>query len=208
MVKKFDASEYGNSSSKSNTILIDEKWQTLHCSACSNWLHLEATYLDCSIDGVYVQFNDLPTLICANCSRHYLPYQTKLAIKEFLRQAKEKNVLTVNVKRKKKKDARRFEYRNSIRFIYDSWDYDFIPGLQRPWNDGYLTPVFFNKKILLKYLNDPKYCVTYATDTFGSIYRGQTHLIAFGINRNGRVITWLGDLDRLPRKEAAISPFI
>lgn len=45
----------------------------------------------------------------------------------------------------------RFNY-CQVPFSYDSRDYYYFPGLYRASGDGYLTPVFFNKEVLLKYI--------------------------------------------------------
>jgi hypothetical protein len=55
--------------------------------------------------------------------------------------------------------------------------------------------------VLLKYINEPEYDVILGCDSYGSIYKGRSHMIAFGINRNRRIITWLKDLDKLDMKE-------
>jgi hypothetical protein len=85
-------------------------------------------------------------------------------------------------------------------FLYDSDDYHYIPGLERPFNQGFLTPVFFNKKVLLKYETSPSYRVTYASTTYGTIYADEFY-IAFGINKHGKVVMWLGDIGTLPEQE-------
>lgn len=56
-------------------------------------------------------------------------------------------------------------------FIYDSDDYKYIPGLKRPWDEGFLTPVFFNREVLLKYDSSPIYRLSFASTTYGEIRR-------------------------------------
>ncbi|MGB7077828.1 MAG: hypothetical protein WBD53_11625, partial [Xanthobacteraceae bacterium] len=68
------------------------------------------------------------------------------------------------------------------------------------WNRGFLTPVFFNKAVLLKYDALPNYEVKFASPTYGTIY-GEDFHVSFGINKNGKVIMWLGDLAELAEPE-------
>lgn len=87
-------------------------------------------------------------------------------------------------------------------FIFDLNDYRKIPGLFRPW-DGerpFLVPVFFEKNVLTRYLYDPAYRCEFCSETYGTIYSNGDY-ISFGINPNGLVIMWLGDIDRLEEKE-------
>lgn len=91
-----------------------------------------------------------------------------------------------------------FESLNTVGFKYDSKDYYFIPGLYRQWNEGYLTPVFFSKELLLYYNSHSDYKVKFAsTSRFHIFNKREETLIrhGFGINRNGKIICWLGDLE-------------
>jgi hypothetical protein len=56
-----------------------------------------------------------------------------------------------------------------VPFLYEAGDYYCIPGLVRDWDDGFLTPVFINKMVLLKYDADPAYQVSFASTTCGNI---------------------------------------
>ena len=95
---------------------------------------------------------------------------------------------------------RRFDY-GQVKFLYDHRDYENIPGLRRPWDDGFLTPVFFNLAVLNKYSQHPDYRLDLFSKTYGSIDRKDEFDISFGINRNRKVIMWLGDVDKLPLNE-------
>lgn len=67
--------------------------------------------------------------------------------------------------------------------------------------DGYLTPVYFNKQVLVRYLYDPRFSCDFASDTYGTVH-GPDFSISFGINSNGSVIVWLGDLmEQVPKRE-------
>lgn len=60
----------------------------------------------------------------------------------------------------------------------------------------FLTPVYFDHNVLVKYLYDPRVSVEFASETYGTIYLPDQYL-AFGINRAGAVIAWHGDLQDL-----------
>jgi len=64
----------------------------------------------------------------------------------------------------------------------------------------YLQPVFFEKEVLVRYLYDSRYRCEFCSETYGMIYfNGDS--IPFGINKNGKIIMWLGDIKNLPPKE-------
>lgn len=93
---------------------------------------------------------------------------------------------------------RRFKHFDHLQFEYDPRDNYLIPGLYREWDDGYLTPVFFDKDLLLYYNNHPDFSVKLTSFSGGEIYcKGEPMFEwGFGINRNGKIFKWLGDLDR------------
>jgi len=65
----------------------------------------------------------------------------------------------------------------------------------------FLTPVYFNKQVLTRYLYDSRFSCEFASETYGTV-NGPDFDISFGINRNGSVIAWLGDLqERIPIRE-------
>ena len=66
---------------------------------------------------------------------------------------------------------------------------------------NFLTPVYFNRQVLTRYLYDSRFSCEFASETYGTVY-GPDFDISFGINKNGSVIAWLGDLqDRIPVRE-------
>lgn len=133
---------------------------SLRCS-CGGRLHLkEMQYKFIREERIYVFENSI-FLECSTCKKHHIP----------------DNVLTIcesivdNVT-SRKSDMVHFDFRviknhicvdkfisTKVAFLYDRDDYYFIPGLIRPWNKGFLTPLFFNLEVLLKYLHHPHYNV-------------------------------------------------
>jgi hypothetical protein len=66
--------------------------------------------------------------------------------------------------------------------------------------DGFLTPVYFNRQVLVRYLYDSRFTCEFASETYGTVH-GDDFYISFGINANGSVLAWLGDLKSLPVRE-------
>lgn len=67
-------------------------------------------------------------------------------------------------------------------------------------DNEFLTPVYFKNTVLVKYLYDPRAFVSWASETYGSIYFSDSNM-AFGINSDNQVFAWLGDLRNLPPVE-------
>lgn len=74
--------------------------------------------------------------------------------------------------------------------------------LFRPWSGmpPFLTPVFFEKEVLIKYFHDSRYICQFHSETYSSIL-SENFSFLFGINPNFKIITWLGDIEELPKRE-------
>lgn len=66
--------------------------------------------------------------------------------------------------------------------------------------EDFLTPVYFENEVLVKYLYSQTIAVEFASETYGTIYWPE-HYMPFGINGGGAVLAWLGDLKELPPAE-------
>ncbi|WP_428505098.1 hypothetical protein [Roseateles sp.] len=176
---------------------VEGTHRNIYCDKCH--AHLELSFFDFEDDvsGVHIRVEGLPQLRCPACQSTFLPDRSRFALIETHRQALDKRSLAVNVVRKK--TSQNFGF-TEVPFLYDSDDYHYIPGLRREFDPGFLTPVFFNKEALLKYDAHPSYRVDFASRTYGTI-RKDDFDIAFGINRNGRLVMWLGDIATLPESE-------
>jgi hypothetical protein len=172
--------------------------QRLYCATCDENLDLVFKDFHDQVSGIDIRITGLPYLRCNACKQDYLPDRSRLVIIEQHRRATEKGVTTVNITRQK--ITKNFGF-TKIPFIYDADDYYYIPGLKRPFDIGFLTPVFFNKEVLLKYDASPTYRVKFASPTYGEIIQGDSFSIPFGINKNRRVVMWLGDIAKLPEAE-------
>lgn len=176
----------------------DGKVQRIYCEKCG--LPMVLTYSDFSelVSGVTVSIQALPYLFCESCDLKYLPDHSRFAIIDLHRRAFQGKLDAISSNRKKVIEDFGF---TKVKFIYDADDYHYIPGLQRDHDSGFLTPVFFNKSVLLKFQNHSDYRVRFASKTYGSIYKGNDFDISFGLNKSGKVIMWLGDIATLDENE-------
>jgi len=124
----------------------------------------------------------------------------KLGLQHLAEMAKRKgtNRVTVDVPKAVASEPS-FAFCKGVPFSYDRVDQQFIPGLAHA-EDGFLTPVFFSKDILTYFYNHPDYAVSFGSDTYGTLYTKGGY-ISFGLNENGRLVMWLGDLDDLDQRD-------
>jgi hypothetical protein len=172
--------------------------QRIYCEKCRNHLDLSFTEFDDEVSGVHITVKGLPVLKCSICNSTFLPDRSRLALIKLHHESIEKGSSCVRVTRKK--TSCNFDLA-TIPFQYDSDDYYYIPGLFRDSDDGFLTPVFFNKEVLIKYDIHPSYRVNFASRTYGQIQQEDDFSISFGINKYGRLVMWLGDIAQLPENE-------
>lgn len=171
--------------------------QRLYCAGCKSNLDLVFKDFHENVSGVDIHIKGLPFLRCEACNEDYLPDHSRFAIIEHHRLACARGDKSVQVTRRKPNEN--FGFTN-VPFLYNSDDYRYFPGLERPFNVGFLTPIFFNKEVLIKYDASPDSHVTFASPTYGEI-SGEGFSISFGINKNGKVLMWLGDIAKLPENE-------
>jgi len=193
----------------------------LNCKSCKGKLHLEYGNKTIKLlSGKEIGLVNVPLLVCSRCNARYAPYMTSYLIEEF-RKSKEKTTEKGNneeeINNTSQDEEQEVEWCNfeklkgdffyekfiaeKVKFLYEKDDYYFIPGLIREWRIGFLTPVFFNIEVLLKYMHHPAYGLDIGADTFGYIYKGDEHYCKFGINENNKVIMWLGDISNLDIEE-------
>lgn len=194
----------------------------LDCNKCGGKLHLTyENHFTKLKNGEKIAFVDVPLLMCSECQKKYIPYLTKEILDTFKQELDDENesldnniteahsTKTCSEEVKKWYDFKKLKslwcndkfIAEKVKFIYDKDDFYFIPGLIRPWKKGFLTPVFFNIEVLLKYIHHPQYGLDIGADTFGYIYKNAEHYISFGINENNKVIMWLGDIINLNVEE-------
>jgi hypothetical protein len=176
----------------------------LKCSNCEEYRFIE-------YEGV--RFEDLeqkkgfgvkiPFFVCKNCGQResILPRDSFLKFRdEMLPSIKDGEFFDMPLKYifTKLDSEKRYKQFDHLEFKYDPRDHYVIPGLYRDWDDGYLTPVFFDKDLLLYYNGHPDYSVKFTSFSSCNIYYKGEGMFewGFGINRYGKLFKWLGDLDR------------
>jgi hypothetical protein len=166
----------------------------LECPKCQDYRSLFFHKVSEDKDGKSVGIN-IPFFKCPNCGKKDClrpeKYFTDI-IEESLKKLNKGEFRTIEFSYEKEK----FNRFKRLDFKYSSEDYYLIPGLYRPDDPGYLCPVFFDKDILLYYNNHPDYSVHLDSFSSGNIYYKNESFLnyGFGINRNGKIFTWLGDL--------------
>lgn len=178
-------------------VVLEDQDSSLHCVKCNNWLNLKMIPYNEISNGLRLEFDSLPSLFCEKCRTSFIPWQARLLIESAEEQCNSRK--SDGKFRSKFNDIKKeFQYCKSVKFDYDWTDYYFLPGLWRAWDEGALTPVFFDKKVLMKYYMDPDYQIDQFSDTYGSLYYKNEFMISFGVNRNGKLFVWLYQLDKLP----------
>jgi len=168
-----------------------------YCETCNGPLDLIFAPFRETVSGIEIDMDGLPTLECPACGWRTLPDRTRFSIMRAHEIASSEGAPIF--KSNRNKIIQDFGF-SDVPFNYDPDDFYYYPGLERPWNKGFLCPVFFNRKVLAKFDADPTYYIRYASPTYGDIF-GEGFSIAFGINRHGHLIMWLGDIAKLPHPE-------
>lgn len=171
------------------------KLQTLHCDKCKDWLKLEFKKFDKKIEGIQIFMPDMPVLVCPSCGEEYeTDWAKRIFIPWVIDEAKKKGKPKFQGEMKKA-SQRRYDICKDLNFKYDANDCKCIPGLFGLAKEGFFTPVFFDRKVLHKYLSFDEYRVDIAGNTYGTIFFPDGHDLSYGINRNGKMFCWLGDIE-------------
>lgn len=152
------------------------------------------------VEGVTATLDGVPLLQKPSTGEYFLPNRTRDVLEYYAEDARSKGHREMTLRPTAAHNAR-YAYAQKFDFKYSSIDYEYIPGLTRPSDEGFLTPVFFNLCVLNKYNQNPDYTLDLFSETYGTIWEGDEWNIAFGINAAKRVIMWLGDLSGLPDEE-------
>ena len=171
--------------------------QRAYCDKCGAGTDLVFRLYHQVVSDIEISIDKLPQLYCVSCDLHFLPDRSVAAILYSHEQASNKGWSRFVSNRKKITENFAF---TTVPFEYDPDDYYYYPGLEREHDVGFLTPVFFNLRVLAKYDASPDYTVHYSSTTYGEIDTGNFS-ISFGVNRNGSLLMWLGDIAQLPINE-------
>jgi hypothetical protein len=172
--------------------------QRAYCSTCEGPLDLVFGHCHETVSGIEIDIHGLPMLECPACDLRVLPDRSRYSVMRAHEEATKAGVAFFKSKRVNINEDFGF---TDVPFDYDADDFYYYPGLVRPWNNGFLTPVFFNRTVLTKYDADPRYLVEFASPTYGLIRFEGEFSFPFGINRDGNLIMWLGDIAKLPKPE-------
>jgi YgiT-type zinc finger domain-containing protein len=153
---------------------MGQKLQTLHCDKCKDWLRLEFKNYNETVDGIHIIVPDMPILVCHNCNEEYQPDWTRAFTQWIIEESKKRHTKLFKGERKKETSKVRYDLCKNVNFKYDASDCKFIPGLQSGFaKDGFFTPVFFDRRVLHKYLSFDEYRVDIAGNTYGTIFHNE-----------------------------------
>lgn len=165
----------------------------LKCPECSDFTFLVIKYVRFEQDNKGVDYN-VPFFECKKCN-YSKPLKPLREWKKMAEDDRKKLGDGEFVRMLFPYEGKRFQQYDHLDFTYDSTDYYLIPGLSG--NDGSLTPVFFDRDLLLFYNSHPDYSVKLYSFSSGNIYYKGEALFnwGFGINRSGKIFKWIGDLN-------------
>lgn len=177
---------------------------------CGRCYEMDLDDVGISIGNFHIEIPECPIMRCENCwTAKLCPMIPREIHKTYECMAANGN----NACRLSFKNDIRFEWAKEAEYQYDSRDL-FIPGLDIDLDPmhprGYSCPVFFNRKVLGSFYNDSDYELDFFSESYGSIAKRGTDgwdyewLVCFGINKNNRVVMFLGDLDDIDIDDPAI----
>ena len=182
------------------------------CADCScgarREMKLETVTVD--IGNYHIEVIDCPIMECNNCGRKCLCPDIPQELYRAYFQLEKRNQ---NACRITMKGDHRFEWAEDADYKYDSRDLS-IPGLGIDLDpthpEGFSCPVFFDRKVLGIFYNDSDYELDFFSESYGTIAEKGTGgyqyewNIPFGINKNDKVILFLGDLDEIDKDDRAV----
>lgn len=175
------------------------------CHKCRGIMEISMEHIIVNIADRFMDIEEIPMLKCKICGELYYTYYAQIILSGLYEELKIRgnkgvNCTPINYQK-------RYDYANEKNFIYDYRDYESIPGLMfddEHSKEGFLTPVYFDRKALLYFMADPDYEVDIFSESYGhfgkkdpeGIYRYEW-AVPFGFNTNGKLVFWLGDIDTM-----------
>lgn len=182
------------------------------CDSCNGTRELLDDDVTIIIENRKLHFSSLFVLCCVKCNRKCLPQYSKQVIDGAYRAMIKHGQFAGEFTPKKYKKI--FEYCSEIGYDYDHRDYYNIPGLCYDGEhsvEGFLTPVFFDRKALIYFISVPDFEVDIFSETYGHMGKIDSTgaypyewSVPFGFNRNGKLVFWLGDLNDMDTQSQAI----
>lgn len=148
--------------------------------------------------NIKVTLNKLPYLFNEISSEIFFTTRAVCIIENYVKEAIGNGHKETLINQFNRFNRGKFQMAKDTKFKYSPVEHFFIPCLIRNIpSDGYLTPVYFNKNVLIKFEHAEGYQLDRWTATAGSIKKIDEYEIPYGINRSGSVIMWLGDIVKL-----------
>lgn len=178
-------------------------------TAFDSYFDVDGTPLEFCVDRktirvaeVRVILNKLPYLKNPDTGNIYFTTPAVQIINSYVSEAQRKQLSHTEINQMGRFERGELPIAKGMQFLYSAAEHYFIPGLVRciP-SDGYLTPVYFNQNVLIKYTHGDGYRIESFTESFGSIFTPSGGSFPYGVNRAGSIMMWLGDIARLDAKE-------
>ena len=196
-----------------NDFLIEyKKYKLDRCNKCRGVRELIDDDVTVTIENRTLHFPKLLVLCCKKCGDKCLPEYSKQMIDGAYKSMKEQEQFIGEFRLKNY--IKKFEYCQEIDYKYDHKDYYNIPGLcfdEEHSVEGFLTPVFFDRKALIYFISVPDFDVDIFSETYGHIGKKDPEGVyvydwdvPFGFNSNGKLVFWLGDLNYMDTQSQAI----
>ena len=173
---------------------------TTHKCRCGGNRELHLIDTDVLIDTKWIEIVECPVLICTKCGEERLGdlmYQCVFDTYKSMVEQEHSKCRTTTLNTKK------FSYCENEGYIYDNRDLN-IPAVNYDMEHskpGFFCPVYFDRKVLYNFFHDDDYTLNLFSETYGFIGKKGTSgyewdwITDFGINKNNRVVIWLGDLE-------------
>lgn len=153
-------------------------------------------------DGMKIILDCLPYLINESSGHIHFSIPAMQIIKEHVEAAKRQGKTEVRINQFGKFNRGKLPVGEQTEFRYSPAEHFFIPGLIRGIpSDGYLTPVYFEGHVLVKFEHADGYRLEKHTASAGRIHSPNGINIPYGVNKGGFVIMWLGDIVSFPKNE-------
>ncbi|MBO2617254.1 hypothetical protein [Shewanella algae] len=152
--------------------------------------------------GIKVVLDKLPYLLNNTNGNVYFTTPAVVIINEYVDEAVEKGKKEVRINQFGRLNRGKLPVGDNTEFRYSPAEHFFIPGLIRDIpSNGFLTPVYFEKHVLVKFEHAEGYDISNYTESAGRIHGPEGIDVPYGINKDGYVIMWLGDIVDFPNKE-------
>ncbi|CRM67259.1 hypothetical protein [Pseudomonas sp. 44 R 15] len=165
-------------------------------------LHLCFERLTLRHDSVKVVLDKLPYLKSSVTGQVFFTAPAVQIIETEVAYAKSQGKEKTTINQLGKFNRGKLPIAGDTNFKYSLVEHFFIPGLIRSIpSDGYLTPVYFNQDVLIKFEHSESCNLLRSTPTSGLITTKDNVQVPYGINLSGSVVMWLGDIINLSEKE-------